>query len=301
MKIVFFGTPDIAAKLLETLVKKKIEIVGVVTKPDTAKKRSNKPIASEVKAKTLELLPNTTILQPIKCSQDETKQALEKLQADLFVVAAFGEIISQDILDIPPLGCINVHTSYLPKLRGAAPMQRALMQGDTETGVCIIRMVRKMDAGNVLRAEKVQITPDMTLGELEALMVEVGSKVLLETIEALEKGPIEGVAQDETKITFAHKITPEDCLIDWNKPVQEVHNRIRALSPKPGAYCFVTIRGQKKRLKILKSKVASEEKSLIALCLDGDLQLLEIQLEGKSVMQAEDFLKGTKVSDIIFE
>jgi len=309
VKIVFFGTPEIAATVLSQLVTSGIEIVGVVTKPDVAKGRSSKLVPSSVKEKAVKLLPDVCILDPVKCSTGDTVDALKKLQADLFVVVAYGEIVSQDILDVAPKGAINMHASLLPKYRGAAPMQRALMDGQTHTGVSIIRMVRKMDAGAILSQETIEITPNMTLGELESVMAKLGAHLLIKTIGDIEKNQVHTVQQDESQATFAKKIEPHEAEIFWDRPCETVHNQIRALSPHPGAYCFVTIRGQKKRLKVYRSEgifikdvsVYSSKEYLLVKCQDGMLALDEIQLEGKPVIKAKEFLQGTPSSEICFQ
>lgn len=305
MKIVFFGTPEFAATILSALVEAKAErrlsISAVVTRTDKPQGRSSTLVAPPVKKIALELLPNTPLLQPQKCSTPEMVEELKKIQADLFVVAAYGEILSQAILDIPRLGCINVHGSYLPKLRGAAPIQRALMQGDTETGISIIRMVRKMDAGNVLYAEMLPIGPSVTYGELERALAHLGSSCLLHALNDLEQGEISEIVQDEAEVTFADKITPKDLEIDWRRPASQIHNQVRALSPEPGAFCYVTIRGQKKRMKILQTELVDTSISTTfeVVCEEGSLRLLTVQLEGKPIMKAADFLKGTPLSLIL--
>lgn len=310
MKIVYFGTPDFAAKILSALVAAGIEIVAIVTKPDSARGRSLKQGAPEVKSEAEKLKLSIPILQPVKCSTDEMEATLAAFGADLFVVAAFGEIISQKILDIAPLGCINVHASLLPKFRGAAPMQHAIMQGETESGITIIKMVKKMDAGDILAMQAVPITDEMTVGELEKALSICGGTTLIEAIKAIEDKSVTYMPQDETLVTFAPKITSNDCLIDWHKPVQVIHNQIRALSPHPGAFCYVYIRGEKKRLKIVQAKVRSstqnypvnailESKNAFEIsCEGGILTLISVQLEGKPVLSASEFIKGTPVSQI---
>ena len=304
MKIVFFGTPDIAAKILSELVKTGHEVVGVVSKPDKPKGRSQRLEPPEVKVEALKSLPNIPIFQPVKCSTAETAESLRALQADIFVVVAFGEIISQEILNIPPLGCINIHASLLPKYRGAAPMQRALWHGESETGISIIKMVRKMDAGEVLYREALPIGINMTLGELESELCSLASKCLHKTLQAIENKTVVAVAQDEALVTFADKIDPQECLIDWSKTATEIHNQIRALSPHPGAYCYIMVRGEKKRLKILRSELVSEaagpgktittsKNGIEVACSKGVIRLITIQLEGKPIMASSDFLKGT--------
>ncbi len=309
MKIVFFGTPGFAAAILKAIVHHGVQVVGIVTKPDTAKGRSSKLIAPEVKLEAERLGLRVPIFQPLKCSTDEMTSALKDLGADLFVVVAFGEIISQKILDIPPLGCINIHGSLLPKYRGAAPMQRALIQGEKETGITIIRMVKKMDAGDMLATSRVPIDLNMTLGELEEQMITAAEKCLIESLKAIADGSVKDVPQDEMQVTFAPKIDPAECLIDWQKPALVIHNQIRGLSPHPGAFCYIIVRGEKKRMKILRSEVVSQEcmhpktimqskATLDIACLEGVIRLLSVQLEGRPVMTAAQFIAGNPLSQI---
>jgi methionyl-tRNA formyltransferase len=315
MKCIFFGTPEFASAILEKLVQAGIQFAAVVTRPDTPQGRLRKLTAPAVKQTALKILPDVPILQPVKCSSPESIQELKRVHADLFIVAAYGEILSQAVLDIPPKGCINVHASLLPAFRGAAPMQRALMQGCKETGVSIMRMVRKMDAGNLLDVEKMPIPEDMTIVELEHSLRELGVKALLRVIPLLETGSLEETPQDESKATFAPKITPQDSYISWQMAAREIHNQIRALTPFPGAFAEVVIRGEKKRLKIIKAQVFSDEHesntptlagsffqdakdTLFVACGRGILQILEVQLEGKKSLPVSEFLKGVKASDI---
>ena len=315
MKCIFFGTPEFASAILETLIQENINICAVITRPDTPQGRSLKLASPSVKLTTLEHLKEVPVLQPTKCSSPEFIETLRSFQADLFIVVAYGEILSQLLLEIPPKGCINVHASLLPAFRGAAPMQRSLMQGCTETGVTIMRMVRKMDAGAILDVEKMQVPEDMMIEELEQALRKLGAKALLRVIKRLENSPLSGVPQDESKVTFAQKITPQDCSISWRNSARDIHNQTRALSPFPGAVCEVVIRGEKKRLKIIKTHVFSDEHegetqappgtfyqdsrfALFVVCGTGILQVDEVQLEGKKRMPAAEFLKGIKVSEI---
>jgi methionyl-tRNA formyltransferase len=300
MRIVFFGTPEFAATILKALSEAKASVVAVVTRTDKPQGRSSTPVAPAVKKTAIESLPGIPLLQPQKCSTPEMVEELKKFQPDIFVVAAYGEILSQAILDIPRLGCINVHGSYLPKLRGAAPIQRALMQGDIETGISIIRMVRKMDAGNVLYAEVLPIGPNANYGELERALAHLGATCLLHTLKDLEQGKMTEIVQDEAQVTFADKITSKDLEIDWKLPAYQIHNQVRALSPEPSAFCYVTIREQKKRMKILQTELVdtSNSASFEVTCGKGSLRLLTVQLEGKPAMKASDFLKGTPRNQI---
>lgn len=302
MKIVFFGTPDMAAHILDALIKAKVDIGAIVTKPDTPQGRSLKLTAPAVKLKAQQLLPDVPILQPVKCSTNEMIEALGRFKADLFVVVAYGEILSESLLNVAPLGAINVHFSLLPAYRGAAPVQRAIMNGEKETGVSVIRLVKKMDAGDILYAESCAIPNDMTGGELAEALCALGTKCLFHVLDDFAKGTINPIVQDHTLATFANKITTEECQLDWGKSAQSLCNLVRAMSPHPGAWCQVTLRGEKKRLKVFSAEVVDEPNSndLIVACQTGFLRLVTIQLEGKPKMQASDFLRGIPASQVIF-
>ncbi len=297
MKVVFFGTPDFAADCLEFLLDRGIEIVAIVTQPDRPKGRSLQWMPSEVKALAIRKVPHIPILQPEKASSPDFLEKLSQLQADLFVVVVFGQILSQKLLDIPPLGCINVHPSLLPKYRGAAPIQRALMDGVQETGVSIQKIVKQLDAGDVIAFVKILVPEDMTFGELKEKLLELAKPLLFEVICKFENGIPEAEPQDNERATYATKISIEEGEIRWDWPAQKIHNLIRALSPKPGAWCLLQ---SGKRLKVLRSKLApgqglpGEAIGLdgIIACGKGAIQLLEVQPEGKRVMHASDWIRG---------
>ena len=309
MKIIFFGTPDFAANMLDDLVRANVEVVAIVTKPDKPQGRSSKLVPTRVKAKAHDLLPHIPVYQPEKCSTPEFVSILQSFAADLYVVVAYGEILRQEVLDIPPLGCINVHASLLPAYRGAAPIQRCIMNGDKESGVSIIKLVRKMDAGDVVKMGRLTVSEEMIAPELEQALCRLGASVLLETLVELQAGTAVFTPQEHDKVTFAEKILPADCDIDWNMPSCDIHNKVRALTPHPGAYFYATIRGERKRVKILRSKSWPHENKLQALCYQtkknelmigcssGSLQVLELQIEGKAMMQAEVFLRGCALSE----
>lgn len=304
MKVVFFGTPRFSANVLTYLLDHHVDIVAIVTKPDRPQGRSNALIQTPVKQVGLSRLPSIPIFQPEKISAPEHAQLLLPFQADLFVVVAFGEIIKQNLLDMPNLGCINLHTSLLPKYRGAAPIQRCLIAGETETGATIMHLVKKMDAGDVIKTVKISIDPDTTYGELEQHLCEVGQEALLETIEDFKHGKIERIPQDETLVTFAPKIELEECEIHWNRSAQTIHNLVRGVNPHPGAWCQVNIKGERKRLKINRTAVVSgklgkvgqivgwDKQGLVIQCETDCLRLIELQLEGKKAMKDIDFMRG---------
>ena len=303
-RIVFFGTPSFAAAVLQFLLDRGVQIAAVVTQPDKPKGRSLQLGTSPVKSLLLQQALEIPLLQPEKASDPQFLEKLASFKADLFVVVAYGQILSQKLLDIPPLGCINVHASLLPKYRGAAPMQRCLMNGEKRTGISIQKMVRQLDAGDVIAESILEIPPDMTFGELEEKLVLLAKPLLLEVIHQYERGVPSAVPQDHELASYASKIELEEGEIHWERSAQEIHNLIRSFSPRPGAWCWVysPSGGEKKRLKILRSRVVHLEgapgqfylKEGIVACGQEALQLLEVQPEGKKTMIALDWIRGQK-------
>lgn len=304
MKIVFFGTPPFAAQVLEDLFKAGLDVVAVVSKPDRPQGRSMTPVPTPVKVAAQSHNPSLPIYQPVTVSDPDFFPILEAHKADLFVVVAYGEIIKQHLLDMPRLGCINLHASLLPKYRGAAPIQRCIIDGETESGVTIMHMVRKMDAGDMIAVVKVSVALEMTYGELEKELCEVGTKALIKTISAIENGSASSVPQDHAQATLAPKIELEDCEILWSQPAQAIHNLVRGVNPHPGAWCYVHVRGAKKRLKINRTTVIPDrigqpgellafgKEGFIVACQEGAIRILELQLEGKKAMTADEFTRG---------
>lgn len=310
-RVVFFGTPLFAASVLEYLATKPLEIIAVVTNPDKPIKRSKEPVFSPVKRKAIEL--HIPVYQPEKASSEEFVQFLKELHADLFIVVAYSEIFKENFLTVPPLGAINVHASLLPKYRGAAPIQKAIWEGESESGVSIMKIAKKLDAGGVYKMVKTPITEEMTAGELSQKLSEIGAKALWEVIEAMEKGEHVFLSvQDEDKVTFAHKLHAEDGYIDFKKNATDTYNQIRACTPKPGAWTWIEIKGVKKRLLIKQAQkkpllqgapgkiLPSDEHSLIIACSEGAISLLRVQLEAKKEMSISDFLRGLRHVDIKF-
>jgi methionyl-tRNA formyltransferase len=303
VRVLFFGTSEFAAKILSKLLKHKINVVGIVTRTDKPQGRSLKVLPPPVKQVATQMAPQIPILQPIKASTPEFAAHLKTLSPDLFIVAAYGEILKQIILDLPSLGAINVHASLLPKLRGAAPIQRCLMKGDAETGVTIMKMVLEMDAGDILAQKEVPLTLDTTCGELEDNLAEIGSSLLLDVLQKLHLGTLRATPQNHTQATYAAKLSSNETFLDFNRSAFEVHNQIRALSPEPGAWCFVETNGQKKKLKIRRSRIADlegyagetlafDDTRWVVGCKKGSVELLEVQLEGKKSLPIEEFLRG---------
>jgi methionyl-tRNA formyltransferase len=237
MRIVFMGTPEFAVPSLEALLKSKDDLVGVVTQPDRPKGRGQVLTASPVKQVALrERIP---ILQPTKMKDPEFLAALAAWKPDLIAVAAFGRILPPAILSLPPKGCINVHGSLLPKYRGAGPIQWAIINGETETGITTMLMDEGMDTGAMLMKEKIAITPDDTAGSLSPRLAELGGRLLVETLARLKAGTMTPQVQDHAQATMAPLLKKEDGVIDWALSATAIANRIRGLTPWPGAYTFL--------------------------------------------------------------
>jgi methionyl-tRNA formyltransferase len=304
MKVVFFGTSSFAARTLKYLIDHKIDVCAIVTRPDRPKGRSLHLALPPVKETALSIAPHIPIHQPEKASTPEFEAILRSYQADLFVVVAYGEIIKQHILDLPKLDCINIHASLLPKYRGAAPIQRALMDGVSETGMTIIQMTSKMDAGDILAIQSLPVPDEMTFGELEPALCQLGCELVRRVIHDYEVGSVTRIPQDPAQATLAAKLMPQDEEIDWKRSASAVHNQIRALSPFPSAWFKIKLGEEEKRVKIKKSLVAPADNAhpgqvlrldkdgWVVACGHGALQLLEVQMEGKKVMSAVDFIKG---------
>jgi len=305
LRIIFFGTPAFAADVLAFLLDNGIDIVAVITKPDRPKGRSGAPIPTPVKAMAEKKIPLIPLFQPPMVSDPDFAKTLLPFRADLFVVVAYGEIIKQHLLDMPKLGCINLHASLLPKYRGAAPIQHSILEGDAKTGVTIMHMSKKMDAGDIIKMVEVPINPNDTFPEVEQALRKQGSQALLEVIQNFSNpGNVVRIPQEHSLATYASKIELEDCELDWNKPAIKLHHLIRAVTPEPGAWCYVTIRGQKKRLKIYSARVVWDrsgpageilmygKEEFIVACGEHSLSLLEVQLEGKKMMPANELIRG---------
>lgn len=305
MKVVYMGTPDFAVPTLEAIVKAGHEVCFVVTQPDKAKGRGKKLMYTPVKEKALEYqLP---IAQPEKVSQEDFIQELKKLQPDVIVVVAFGQLLPETVLNIPKYGCVNVHASLLPEYRGAAPIQWAVIDGLKETGVTTQYMEKGLDTGDIICQRKIVLAEDETGGSLfERLSIE-GAKVLITTLEEIEKGSATRTKQDESKATYAKKLTKEMGNIDFTKDAGELERLIRGFNPWPSAFTHL----ENKLLKIYAAKVISEKeldssqnqelpgtivhvdkKSFMVRCGNGALQVMNLQMEGKKRMDTAAFLLG---------
>lgn len=301
-RILFFGTPVFAAKVLEFLLDRQVPICAVVTQPDRPRGRglsfSPSPVKEVAIARGIE-----TILQPEKASHPPFLEAVQALSPEISVVVAFGQILPQRLLDIPPYGSINVHASLLPKLRGAAPIQRAILHGETETGVCVQKMVKAMDAGDVLAEEKVSILPDMDAGALEKELLERAGPLLLHTLANFSSLLPCAKAQDPEKVTFAPKILPEQGEIYWVSSAEAIDRLIRGFSPKPGAWTEKETGG---RIKVLKARPVLQKvegspgevvsrgakEPPLVVCGEGAMELLLVQPEGKRAMEGAEWARG---------
>lgn len=303
MRIVFFGTSEFAACILQQLTAQAFEIVAVVTRPDRLQGRALQMRPSPVKKVLLDSHSHIPVYQPEQASAIESQQILAGYSADLFFVVAYGEILKQNILDLPVKGCINLHASVLPKYRGAAPIHRCIMDGCSESGITVIEMVKQMDAGDMLAVSKVDLTEDMNFGQLETKLLEASFDLVPRVIRDFDCYYKNKTRQDLSQVTFASKISPEDSEIKWTDSVSVNKNKIRAFSPLPGAWCTVFIGGEGKRLKITSCSVVHGSISmpgtilasslyLDIACLDGVLRLHQVQLEGKKSMPSSEFLRG---------
>jgi len=305
LRIVFMGTPEFAVASLRALHESVHEVVAVVTVADKPAGRGLQMQPSAVKQYAVE--HDIPVLQPLKLKDPEFIETLRALHADLFVIVAF-RMLPEVVWSMPPMGSINLHGSLLPRYRGAAPINRAIMNGDKETGVTTFFLQHEIDTGRVIRREKIGIGPDMNTGQLHDIMMEVGAKTLLETVNSIADGSATAIEQEQLEgaseeIPSAPKIFKDDCRIDWSMTAQEVHNRVRGLSPYPAAW--TTMHG--KTLKVYEGKILpghkvsgdfeSDGKSYLYFpCADGAYSLLLLQMEGKKRMSVEEFLRGFRVA-----
>jgi methionyl-tRNA formyltransferase len=302
MRIIFMGTPDFAVPALGALLDAGHEVVGVYTQPPRAAGRGlglkNSPVHRLAESKGL------PVLTPTSLKSGEEQERFKAVDADAAVVVAYGLILPKPILEAPRFGCFNIHASLLPRWRGAAPIQRAIMAGDAETGVAVMRIVEKLDAGAICLAERTPIRPDETAGELHDRLAALGAALMVKALGDLEKGSLACWPQHEEGVTYAAKIEPGETRIDWAWPAAEVHNQIRGLSPNPGAWFEIELNGKRERVKALRSTLAEGEgkpgtvldERLTVACGKGSVRLIEVQRAGKRAMTAAEFLRGVKLS-----
>ena len=304
-RILFMGTPDFAAVSLAALIEAGADIVGVFTQPDKPQGRKRILIPLPVKACALE--HSLPVYQPTTLRSDESFGLIERLAPDMIIVAAYGKILPQRVIDYPKYGCINVHGSLLPKYRGAAPIQRAIIDGETETGVTIMYMDAGIDTGDMLAKVAVRIEADDDFGSLHDKLAKAGAKLLIGTIEQLENGTAKREKQDDLKSNYAAKIENEDCLLTFDDTAKNVHNRIRGLSPFP----LAVVEHNGKALKLVSAEIADYEtphknpgevmkldqkgNRIEVACREGSVYLTRVLPEGKGRMNASDYINGRKI------
>ena len=297
MRVVFMGTPDIAATCLKKILDDGFQVVGVYTQPDRPKGRGMKMVYSPVKE--VALAHNLPVFQPENFREEETVEDLKKLQPDVVAVVAYGRILPQKVLDIAPKGFINIHASVLPQYRGSAPYQWAVLDGLAETGVTAMYLCREMDAGDMIDVAKTPIGPDETAGELLDRLAILGADLLSKTLSKVEKGEAQGTAQDGSKATYAPMLDKTMCPIDWTKTAQQVHNHVRGLHPWPVA--TAELAGTK--FKIHATAVVDgsgtpgtilglTKTGLIVACGEGAVEIRSLQAEGGKRMSAPDYFRG---------
>lgn len=304
MNIVFMGTPEIAVCCLKALHEAGHEISAVFTQPDKPKNRGHKlqppPVKEYAEANGIK------VYQPLSLRKGEdaekAMEILKELAPQCIVVVAYGQILPKVVLDLPKYGCVNVHASLLPKYRGAAPIQRCIMEGETQTGITTQYMAEGIDTGDMILKAVTEITPKMTASELHDLLAEQGAAIIVETVSQIERGTAPRTPQTEEKACYAAKIEKEDCRIDFTLPADTVYNLIRGLSSAPCAFTFL----EGKRLKVyfaektdlvsdLPAGSVTEGEGLCVVCGDGVLRLTDIQLEGGKRMKDSDLLRGRKI------
>ena len=297
MRVVFMGTPDIAATCLKKIIADGFEVVGVYTQPDRPKGRGMKMVFSPVKEVALE--NNIPVFQPENFREEETVQQLAELKPDICAVVAYGRILPQKVLDIPTHGCINIHASVLPRYRGSAPYQWAVLDGLTETGVSAMYLVREMDAGDIIEVSKTPIGENETAGELLDRLAVLGADLLSKTLTRFTQGAVPAEPQDPALVSYAPMLDKTMCPIDWNKTAQQVHNHVRGLHPWPVAITEI----QGTRFKIHETRLAEgsgqpgqilslTKTGLIIACGEGAVEIRSLQAEGGKRMATPDYFRG---------
>jgi methionyl-tRNA formyltransferase len=306
-KILFMGTPEFAVPSLEILATNNYDIEGVVTQPDKPKGRKKVPFPSPVKlaAKSYDI----PVFQPERVRDSKFIDLFKAMSPDMVVLAAFGQILPKEIIDFPPMGCINVHPSLLPKYRGAAPINWALIRGEKKTGVTIMLMDEGVDSGDILLQEETDIDPDEIFEGLHEKLALMGAELLLKAVEGVVNGTVVRTPQDASFATYAPRLTVESGYIDWNKDSKDIVNLIRGLSPSPGAYSFLRDKKLKIYFAVPGAGVGNSgekepgrlgkllESGLQVITGDGHVYLQDVQLEGKKRMPIDDFLRGYKISE----
>jgi methionyl-tRNA formyltransferase len=301
LRLIFMGTPDFAVPTLLELVAHGHEIAAVYTRAAKPAGRGMKLQPSPVEQEARRL--GIPVFTPATLKTPEASEELRAHNAEAAVVVAYGMILPQAILDAPKLGCFNLHASLLPRWRGAAPINRAIMAGDTETGVMVMKMDAGLDTGDVAMAERMAITDAMTAADVHDALARLGGDLMVRAIGALERGKLQLTRQSDKGVTYAAKIEKAETRIDWNRPARAVLRHIHGLSPFPGAWCEIPIEGEPARVKILRCAMADGsgasgevlDDHLRVACQQGALRILELQRAGKAPMKADEFLRGTQL------
>ena len=297
MRVVFMGTPDIAATCLKRIMEEGFDVVGVYTQPDRPKGRGMKMVFSPVKE--LALANNIPVYQPENFRDEETVQTLADLKPDVCAVVAYGRILPQRVLDLPTLGCVNIHASLLPQYRGSAPYQWAVLDGLAVTGVSAQHMALKMDAGDVINSISTPIGENETAGELLDRLAVLGAELLSNTLHRFEAGRPEGLPQDEQQVTFAPMLDKGMCPIDWRKTAQQVHNQVRGLHPWPVATAVIGGTNFKIHATVITEGsgqpgqiLGLTKTGLVIACGEGAVEIRSLQAEGGKRMAAPDYFRG---------
>ena len=310
-RIVFLGTPEFAVTSLDRIVSEGYNVVGVVTMPDKPAGRGHHLYQSPVKEYAV--AHDIPVLQPVKLKDPEFVQALSDLKADLFIVIAF-RMLPEVVWSMPPLGTFNLHASLLPKYRGAAPINRAVMNGESRTGVTTFMLKHEIDTGDVLRQEAIEIGQDENVGSVHDRLMELGSELVIDTIRHIMAGTLKPLPQEKMIVdkgvepTPAPKIFKEDCRIDWTRTAREVHNHVRGLSPYPAAWCV--LKGDntpEQEMKVMETRLSSganfgepgsvsiEDGHLLVACGDGAVEIMKLRPAGKKLMDADAYLRGARL------
>ena len=302
MRVVFMGTPDIAATCLKKIIEDGFDVVAVYTQPDRPKGRGMKLVASPVKE--LALLHGLPVYQPESFKDDEAVEQLCALRPDVVAVVAYGRILPQRVLDIPAKGCVNIHASILPQYRGSAPYQWAVLDGCTETGVTAQFMSRGVDEGDVIDIAKTAIGENETAGQLLDRLAQLGAELLCSVLSRFAAGPVQGIPQNREEATFAPMLDKSICPIDWNKTARQIHNQVRGLHPWPVA--TMELKGQ--RFKVHETRVVDRDgkpgeileltkTGLVIACGEGAVEIRQLQAEGGKRMAAPDYFRGHPLED----
>jgi methionyl-tRNA formyltransferase len=302
MRVVFMGTPDFSCALLKEIVAGGHEVAAVYTRPPQPAGRGMALRKSPVHELADQF--SIPVFSPKSFKDPRETEAFRQLRADIGVVAAYGLILPRAILDAPRFGCLNLHASLLPRWRGAAPIQRALMAGDAESGVMVMKMEEGLDTGPVAAQAHIALGSDMTAGELHDRLSVLGADLMARALDQLSRGELTFTPQSEVGVTYAHKIDKAEARIDWSRSARDFHNLVRGLSPFPGAFFEADLGRGIERVKVLRSQAAEgcgppgatlDDAGLIA-CGDGALRLLRVQRAGKAEMSAQEFLRGCKLA-----